>query len=189
MSLQNLVPAYLDRVPWTGMPAYRAYEYQVFPGDTPVDLYWYDLGSRNGKPFVGLWKYVDGEEANAVLVLLTSRDQVVREVSVDRLPKTFAERPFDPDGWKHDTAARLAMVRDVLQTLDPKGKQLDELISSLGQPDGHRTLLAASWELRVRCPSGFLNWDVFHYWPGARYPDSLYGGSVERIGDWAYVHE
>lgn len=46
-----------------------------------------------------------------------------------------------------------------------------------------------SYELRVKCPSGGINWDVFFYWPERNYPDDIYGGYVERIGDWAYVHE
>ncbi len=45
------------------------------------------------------------------------------------------------------------------------------------------------YELSVDCPSGLLNWDRFVYWPSKTYPDGLYGGRVERIGDWAYVHE
>jgi hypothetical protein len=47
----------------------------------------------------------------------------------------------------------------------------------------------ARWELRVQCPLGLMNWDVFFYWPGTDYPNAIYGGSVERIGGWAYVHE
>jgi hypothetical protein len=34
-----------------------------------------------------------------------------------------------------------------------------------------------------------LNWDVFFYWPTQDYPKTIYGGSTERIGQWAYVHE
>lgn len=45
------------------------------------------------------------------------------------------------------------------------------------------------WELRLPCSSGPMNWDVFFYWPTHRYPGAIYGGSVERVGDWAYVHE
>lgn len=45
------------------------------------------------------------------------------------------------------------------------------------------------WELRVPCGVGMLNWDVFFYWPTKKYPDYIYGGGVERMGDWAYVHE
>ena len=31
--------------------------------------------------------------------------------------------------------------------------------------------------------------DSFHYWPSQDYPDKMWGGVVERIDSWAYVHE
>ena len=36
---------------------------------------------------------------------------------------------------------------------------------------------------------GPFNWDLFLYFPNRRYPKSAYGGVLQRIGDWAYVHE
>jgi hypothetical protein len=45
------------------------------------------------------------------------------------------------------------------------------------------------YELRVDCPSGFLNWDQFIYWPSERYPDELGGNGIERVRTWAYIHE
>lgn len=45
------------------------------------------------------------------------------------------------------------------------------------------------WELSVPCPFGLVNWDQFLYLPEQNYPEKGYGGSLERIGDWAYVHE
>ena len=45
------------------------------------------------------------------------------------------------------------------------------------------------WEISIPCSSGMLNWDVFFYWPSQKYPLQTYGGIVERIDDWAYVHE
>lgn len=45
------------------------------------------------------------------------------------------------------------------------------------------------WELSVPCSQGPFNWDVFFYWPTRKYPDEIYGGGVQPIGDWAYVHE
>ena len=46
-----------------------------------------------------------------------------------------------------------------------------------------------TYELAIHCPSGGINFDVFVYWPEQGYPDHMYGGWVERIGDWGYVHE
>lgn len=45
------------------------------------------------------------------------------------------------------------------------------------------------WRLEVPCSIGLLNWDVFFYRPSKEYGVHEYGGGVERIGDWAYVHE
>ncbi|MES2459571.1 MAG: hypothetical protein V4671_03250 [Armatimonadota bacterium] len=45
------------------------------------------------------------------------------------------------------------------------------------------------YELKLKTPNGGVNWDCFVFWPEKNYPRRMYGGSVERIGDWAYVHE
>ncbi len=42
--------------------------------------------------------------------------------------------------------------------------------------------------VRISPPIGF-GFDQFVYWPEHMYPKEMYGGWVERIGDWAYVHE
>lgn len=48
----------------------------------------------------------------------------------------------------------------------------------------------ASWELRVLCPTGMLNWDIYLYRSSRPYPSRAHGGWVEPIGaGWAYVHE
>ena len=45
------------------------------------------------------------------------------------------------------------------------------------------------WVLKVQTPGGGLNWDMFLYLPKQNYPQAGYGGVLERIEDWAYVHE
>ena len=45
------------------------------------------------------------------------------------------------------------------------------------------------WVLYVNCTSGGINFDMFLYFPLQNYPRMGYGGSLERIGRWAYVHE
>jgi len=45
------------------------------------------------------------------------------------------------------------------------------------------------WVLIVFTPSGVLNFDQFMYFPLGNYPRTGYGGWLERVGDWAYVHE
>jgi hypothetical protein len=45
------------------------------------------------------------------------------------------------------------------------------------------------WALRVFTPGGGINFDMFVYFPLQNYPEFGYGGRLERIADWAYVHE
>lgn len=44
-----------------------------------------------------------------------------------------------------------------------------------------------AWVLRANVPTGLINWDEFIYFPNLDYRG--YGGSIERIGDWAHYHE
>jgi hypothetical protein len=48
---------------------------------------------------------------------------------------------------------------------------------------------ADTYELAIFCPSAFMNFDRFFYWPSETYPDYLANQRVERIGTWAYLHE
>ncbi len=45
------------------------------------------------------------------------------------------------------------------------------------------------WAIYVFTPSGGINFDQFLYLPLQNYPERGFGGWLERIGDWAYVHE
>ncbi|HET9314683.1 MAG TPA: hypothetical protein VFQ51_03800 [Vicinamibacteria bacterium] len=45
------------------------------------------------------------------------------------------------------------------------------------------------WVLVAQVGFGILNWDEFLYFPNQQYPSEGFGGHLERMGDWAYVHE
>lgn len=45
------------------------------------------------------------------------------------------------------------------------------------------------WVVIINTPSGGLNFDEFMYFPLQNYPAEGYGGSLQRIRDWAYLHE
>jgi len=45
------------------------------------------------------------------------------------------------------------------------------------------------WVLYVFTPPGGIGFDMFIYFPKQNYPEKGYGGVLERIKDWAYVHE
>ena len=46
-----------------------------------------------------------------------------------------------------------------------------------------------AWAVWVDTPSGGINWDIFLYYPEQNYPERGHGGSLDRVKDWAYVHE
>ncbi len=45
------------------------------------------------------------------------------------------------------------------------------------------------WVLTVFTPSGGINFDQFIYLPRQNYPDKGFGGWLQRVNEWAYVHE
>jgi hypothetical protein len=45
------------------------------------------------------------------------------------------------------------------------------------------------WVLFSVVSTGILNWDQFMYFPQQNYPTVGHGGWIERVGEWAYVHE
>lgn len=45
------------------------------------------------------------------------------------------------------------------------------------------------WALVAKVSRGMSNWDLFLYLPNQNYPPTGYGGTLERLGDWVYVHE
>ncbi len=45
------------------------------------------------------------------------------------------------------------------------------------------------WVLYVSTSSGILDFDMFIYYPDQNYPKCFCGNLLERVADWAYVHE
>jgi hypothetical protein len=187
-SLSALVPRYLAAVPGTGAPAYPDFEFERHEHAGDQTLVWYDLGSRHGQPTEGLWVYPDGPGDHAILAITFADEGGLEEARIDRAPK-LTPQPFDLTRWKSDRSARLAMAKNLPGELRQRGVKPAQITAVLGEPDGTRHIPSSPWELRVPCSHGLLNWDVFFYWPSRRYPQQAYGGSIERIGDWAYVHE
>ena len=110
----------------------------------------------------------------------------VLSMTPDRLPElSDAERiPFDAARW-HSGPTRFEMVADVIAREDQL-RDRQAVVELLGEPDGVRSLGTPQWELKVNC--GYFNQlDVFVYWPTGEYPEYLYGGTTERIGEWAYA--
>ena len=187
LSLSDLVPHYVRKIPSTGLREYPQFQYYFFT-NSQASIIWYDLGSRHHKPATGLWVYPDGDPDHAILAFILDKSNRVVDARVDRMPEVTNRTNFDAEFWRANTN-RLEMVRALPERHETKGASLAELTKLLGPPDGKRMLRDSPWELRIECSWGMLNWDVFFYWPTTNYPNYIYGGDTERIGDWAYVHE
>lgn len=68
----------------------------------------------------------------------------------------------------------------------PEGLPPLELVSGEDVPRDH---YGNMWCLRASVPTGFVNFDEFLYFPNGNYPSRDYGGWIERIDGWGYVHE
>jgi hypothetical protein len=108
----------------------------------------------------------------------------------------------------HQVIERGQPLIDAIQAYDAKNGQpppsLNELVpeyigeipgTGIGMwPEFHYSTGAPNafdgnaWVLSVTppCVGGF---DQFFYFPRQNYPDKGYGGGIERIGTWGYVHE
>ena len=186
-SLEALVPDYIRTIPETGWSQFPEYKYKKF-SNTKASLLWYDLGSRNGKPMSGLWVCIDGDPDHAILAITLDQNEKAINARVDRMPKEYVRKQFDSEEWRQ-RRSRIEMVRSLPEHVKFKSMHIDELKKALGEPDGRRLLRYSPWELKIECPYGIMNWDVFFYWPTQEYPKYIYGGSTEGIGKWCYVHE
>lgn len=136
----------------------------------------------------GLWVYIEGEPDHAILALTLDQDNRVVDARADRMPVEHQQTDFDPEKWKRNES-RIEMVRSLPRHVSLEHTPFAALKEFLGEPTGMRTLRNSPWELRIECSKGVLNWDVFFYWPTKDYPQNIYGGTTEQIGEWAYVHE
>jgi hypothetical protein len=55
--------------------------------------------------------------------------------------------------------------------------------------DAAESYLGNPWAPSVSTSSGGINFDMLLYLPNGNYPKHGFGGLLEPIGDWAYVHE
>jgi hypothetical protein len=57
--------------------------------------------------------------------------------------------------------------------------------------DGYNDIVAVldSYELRIECSSGGINFDRLVYCPSETYPPTIQGNGTELIDRWVYVHE
>lgn len=83
-----------------------------------------------------------------------------------------------------------------LQALIPEYATTIPCTGLIGYPEftylnGYNDIVAGAdtYELRINCSSGGINFDRFVYWPSEIYPPTIQGNWTEPIGTWVYVHE
>jgi hypothetical protein len=123
------------------------------------------------------------------------------------LPLSFAVEPPRNWGLRNAIASAQPLIAAIemykseygipparLQSLIPRHIEAIPYTRMAGYPEFEYSVVAQEdifkeYELLVSTSTGGLNWDVFVYWPEQQYPSEMYGGWVERIDGWAYVHE
>jgi hypothetical protein len=167
-SLAALVPHYVAKIPRTGLAGHPDFEYQRFT-NSQYSLIWYDLGSRNGLPKAGLWAYPEGDPEHAILAFTIDQSGRVVAARADRMPTIHQTNAFDAQLWRSNLH-RIEMVQSLPKAIQLPGTDTNTVVALLGPAEGFRVLRDSPWQLTISCPWGFLNWDVFFYWPTQNYP-------------------
>lgn len=184
--LSALVPVYVPAVPWTGLPAYPSFTLR--PAVVLPRTLHYDLGSpAHFSPRGDRARLFP--ELHSSLNVDVDADGEVRKVATDFIPPFVPGLHFEPGQWKADVDARVTVARDLAASGVLVGRSEPGVVDLLGPPTSTVDAHGTPWQLVVECSMGFLNWDVFMYWPTQDYPEQGFGGTIERIGEWAYVHE
>lgn len=185
-ALADIVPGYLENMPATGLEECSRFEYRSL-AHKQGSIVWYDLGSRQGEPYQVQSRYNDGDPGHAILVFSLNSQGYITSALIDRMPKGREPVDFEQQRWKSGRN-RIEMALGLSETYRLQGMPRNVFEPLLGSPDGSRLVQGAPWELRINCPTGLLNHDAFVYWPTQKYPESLYGGRTESVGEWVYVH-
>lgn len=184
--LGSLVPKFIEEIPGTGLEGCNRFKYANY-GSSRISVLWYDLGSRHGQPVSKESQYSDGDPGHSILAFTIGERDTVVDAKLDRMPKEFQPMEFDAEQWLTGTN-RIAMAPGLPEDYEFGRMPQSVLQKLLGPPDGVRVLRDTPWELRINCPRGFMDREVFFYWPTERYPEQIYGGKTELVGRWLYVH-
>ena len=185
-TLTDIIPEHLNELPATGLQECGKFEYRSLAHKQGT-IAWYDLGSRQGQPWSGQSRYSDGDPEHAILVFSLDSKGKITNALIDRMPKGREPEEFESERWKAG-GNRIGMALALSETYRLHGMPRNVFEPLLGLPDGTRDIQGPPWELRINCPTGLLNHDTFIYWPTQNYPQHLYGGKTEPVGEWAYVH-
>ncbi len=115
------------------------------------------------------------------------RTAAFARASVNGAPIIAALKEYRSDNGKYPNS---------LNTLVPAYVSALPATGLIGYPEftyrngyNDSSAVSDSYELRINCPSGTINFDRFVYWPSEEYPERIQGNRTELIGSWVYVHE
>jgi hypothetical protein len=109
----------------------------------------------------------------------------IRNLGLARLARQSAPLVAAIHQWRRETGAPPSSL-DLLP-LDLR-RTLPDFQYVVG-PEAERSYHGNPWVLVLDTSTGLINWDLFLYYPLQNYPEVGHGGWLERIDDWAYVHE
>jgi hypothetical protein len=101
-------------------------------------------------------------------------------VLVDAI-RAYERKYGRPPGDLHE------LIPEFLAAVPTTGMHAYPQYEYLVPADGERS--GNPWVLSVSTPSGFLNFDRFVYYPLQNYPQDVDGNPLERVSEWAYLHE
>jgi hypothetical protein len=82
-----------------------------------------------------------------------------------------------------------SLVPNYLPEIPTTGMAAYPVFSFHTGDDAQQEYFNNPWAVSILTPTSFLNFDELLYFPQQNYPEVGYGGWLERIGNWAYVHE
>jgi len=186
-NLEALIPDHIRWIPEPGIPGCGEFKYLNFgPGN--VAIIWYDLGPHSDKPASRLQSSIDGDPRHAILLITLSQHDAVIDARFERMPKNAGKLEFDPEQWKNGSN-RMQMALQLPDYANLMRISRSNLEKILGPPEGSRILRDTPWELRIICPKGLTERELFIYWPTGKYPDEIYGGTTDPVDGWVYIHK
>jgi len=186
-NLEALIPNHIRWIPEPGISECGGFKYLNF-GQGIISVVWYDLGPHSGKPVSRLQSSVDGDPGHAILLITLNPDGAVIDARFERMPKNAGKLEFDPEQWRNGSN-RMQMALQLPDYANLMRMPRSDLEKILGPPEGSRILRDTPWELRIICPKGLTERELFIYWPTGKYPDEIYGGTTEPVGGWVYIHK
>ena len=186
-SLDALTPDHIRWIPEPGIPGCGNFKYLNF-GSGKISTLWYDLGPGSGSPASQPAPSTIGDPRHAILLITLSPDDFVINARFERLPEDAGELEFDTEQWKQGSN-RMEMALQLPDAVNLRKMPRSTLVEMLGPPDGSRILRDTPWELRIVCPKGLTERELFIYWPTGDYPDQIYGGTTEPVGSWVYIRK